>query len=81
MSIKDLILIRIYIQQGVSISGNRFSDLDLISPIANGLFLFTLFSSVSRYLAVLEMRTNISTKHATSNIREYVSGLYCGRFL
>ena len=52
------------------ISRDTVSDRDLIAPIEKSSFLFKLFSSASRYLAVLEMRTNISTEHATSIFRE-----------
>jgi hypothetical protein len=68
--ITDLIGSEFRDNRGVYTSRDTVSDGDLISPIENSLVLFKLFSSVTRYLAVLEMRTNISTEHATSIFRE-----------
>ena len=66
MSIKDLIWIRIWRKHGPPIGGNPVSDRDLRPPIENRLFMFKLFSSVSPYLAVLEMRTNMPVEYAAS---------------
>jgi hypothetical protein len=70
VSITDLIGSEFRDNRGVYTSRDTVSVRDLISPNEKSLFLFKLFPTVSQYLAVLEMRTNISIEHATSIFRE-----------
>jgi hypothetical protein len=62
--IKDLILTRILRKQRPFIGGKSVYGRDLRSPIENSLFMFKFIPSVSRYLAVLEMRTNMPVEYA-----------------